>query len=93
MLLTLPDRTSYDAQYKVLSEKYGDNFWEKAKPDELAKLEKPLAPYKSSHWDEPNILAHVRMNERFMHDDAGPSIDANGKKGFKTLHVEEVQGE
>ncbi len=22
--------------------------------------------YKSSHWDEPNILAHVRMNDRFM---------------------------
>ena len=79
-LLTLPDRTSYDVQYKVLSEKYGDNFWEKAKPDELAKLEKPLAPYKSSHWDEPNILAHVRMNERNV-------------EGKQALHIEEIQSD
>ena len=37
-------------------------------------------PFKSSHWDEPNILAHVRFNDR--------TID-----GKKTLFVEEVQSD
>jgi hypothetical protein len=36
--------------------------------------------YHSSHWDEPNILAHMRMNDR--------TID-----GKKTLHLEEIQSD
>lgn len=37
--------------------------------------------YNSSHWDEPNILAHIRMNDR---------TDANGSK---VLFVEEIQSD
>lgn len=37
--------------------------------------------YRSSHWDEPNILAHVRFDER---------TDADGKR---TLHVAEIQSD
>lgn len=37
--------------------------------------------YKSSHWDEPNVLAHVRLNDR---------TDADGKK---VLFVEEIQSD
>lgn len=37
--------------------------------------------YKSSHWDEPNILAHVRFNDR---------TDADGKK---VLFIEELQSD
>lgn len=36
--------------------------------------------FKSAHWDEPNILAHVRLNDR--------TID-----GKRTLFVEEVQSD
>lgn len=36
--------------------------------------------YKSSHWDEPNVLAHIRMNDR--------TID-----GKKSLHLEEIQSD
>jgi hypothetical protein len=36
--------------------------------------------YTSSHWDEPNVLAHVRMNDR--------TVD-----GKKTLHIEEIQSD
>lgn len=36
--------------------------------------------YKSSHWDEPNVLAHIRMNDR--------NID-----GKKSLHLEEIQSD
>lgn len=37
--------------------------------------------YHSGHWEEPNVLAHVRMNDR-----VGPA-------GEKILHVEEVQSD
>jgi hypothetical protein len=37
--------------------------------------------FRSSHYDEPNVLAHVRFNDR---------IDANGKK---TLFLEEIQSD
>jgi hypothetical protein len=36
--------------------------------------------YRSSHWDEPNILAHVRMNDRVI-------------DGKKSLHLEEIQSD
>jgi len=37
--------------------------------------------YQSSHWDEPNVLAHIRFNDR---------IDADGKK---VLYIEEIQSD
>ena len=37
--------------------------------------------FKSSHWDERNVVAHIRVNER---------VDADGKR---TLFVEEVQSD
>lgn len=37
--------------------------------------------YSSTHWDEPNVLAHIRMSDR------------TGPKGEKVLHVEEVQSD
>jgi hypothetical protein len=37
--------------------------------------------YKSSHWNEPNVLAHVRFNDR------------TGPNGEKILFVEEVQSD
>ena len=36
--------------------------------------------FKSSHWDEPNVFAHTRVNDRFV----------NGKK---YLHIEEIQSD
>ncbi|MGM3331267.1 hypothetical protein ACS2U0_27135, partial [Bacillus cereus group sp. BC251] len=37
--------------------------------------------YRSSHWDEPNVLAHVRFDDR------------TGPNGEKILHVAEVQSD
>jgi len=37
--------------------------------------------YKSGHWDEPNVLAHVRMSDR------------KGPNGEKILHLEEAQSD
>ena len=39
------------------------------------------AKYKSSHWDQPNVLAHIRLNDR---------TDADGKR---VLFVEEIQSD
>lgn len=36
--------------------------------------------FKSSHWDEPNIVAHIRMNDRTV-------------EGKKVLHLEELQSD
>ena len=40
-----------------------------------------LTAYKSSHWEQPNVLAHIRVNDR---------VDADGKK---MLLIEEVQSD
>lgn len=37
--------------------------------------------YRSSHWSEPNIIAHIRFDER---------VDADGKK---VMHIAEVQSD
>jgi hypothetical protein len=47
-----------------------------------AAYEMPKAPqYNTSHWDQSNVLVHLRMNDR---------VDADGKK---VLFVEEVQSD
>ena len=43
--------------------------------------QEPQTAYRSSHWDQPNVLAHVRMSDR------------RGPNGEKVLHVEEVQSD
>lgn len=47
----------------------------------IKKREESASGYKSSHWNEPNVLAHIRVNDR---------VDADGKK---MLLVEEVQSD
>lgn len=44
-------------------------------------LSNKKTPYQSSHWDEPNVMAHLRLNDR---------VDVDGKK--MTL-IEEVQSD
>jgi hypothetical protein len=52
---------------------------DKALQDLLSKIDENT--YESSHWDEPNVLAHIRISHR---------IDANGKK---TTLIEEIQSD
>ena len=40
-----------------------------------------VGQFQSSHWDEPNVLGHVRFNDR------------TGPKGEKLLHLEELQSD
>lgn len=46
-----------------------------------AVLSPPEQNYSSSHWDKPNVLAHIRMNDR---------TDADGNK---VLFIEEIQSD
>lgn len=75
---TLPGGENYREILLTLPESFG------AKPNKDGYT--PLsaiadAQYKSSHFEQPNILAHIRVNDR---------VDADGKK---MLLVEEVQSD
>lgn len=48
--------------------------------EEMAKLPEDRL-FTSHHWDDPNVVAHVRMNDRV------------GPNGEKILHVEEIQSD
>lgn len=89
ILLTTPTNMSeYDKYAASLRAKYGQGgFANLPLTDvERARLDKFYAnedtkPFSSSHWEQPNVLAHIRVNDR---------VDADGKK---MLLVEEVQSD
>lgn len=75
LLLTLPQ----DSRLKELDDKLqaGQPMTEAERAERISREK---TAYRSSHWEEPNILAHVRMNDRTI----------NGKR---TLMIEEVQSD
>lgn len=97
VLLTLPARdeskarmvfieedesyTVYDTEGKI----YSTDLTEQEAKDELlglgVNIDQVKSNFNSSHYDQPNILAHVRLNDR---------TDADGKK---VLFVEEIQSD
>ena len=90
ILLKIPENMSeYNKYTESLRAKYGQGGFANLPLTDIerARLEKfyaneDVSPYKHSHWgDEPNILAHIRVNDR---------IDADGKK---MLLVEEIQSD
>jgi hypothetical protein len=97
ILLTLPakERQFTDEQIaKKYKEMFGASIedeagpdWKQNRNDILAMITNPEAEnslaqgYKSSHWEQPNVLAHIRVNDR---------VDADGKK---MLLIEEVQSD
>jgi hypothetical protein len=88
ILLTLPEDSSriknqldaLDAEAKRLSDA-GDPRWREvsAQRGELLRQQSRDA-YRSSHFDQPNILAHMRVNDRVV-------------DGKKTLFIEEIQSD
>lgn len=91
VLLTLPERArlvtleeanaaraKISSRLKPLTQQEYD---EMAAAGEIAKAPSEAKPYKSSHWDATNILAHIRVNDR---------TDADGKR---VLFVEEIQSD
>ena len=91
VLVTMPENSPFVKEVKRLSTKYGiePSYLKLRNPESgatdeelknLRSLEKQ-EQFKSSHWDEPNILVHLRMNTR---------TDADGNK---VLFLEEVQSD
>jgi hypothetical protein len=91
LLVMPPPKIDYEANQRLLDAKSQELF---GKPySELERFEitevtrkTPLAPlkgenYKSSHWDEANILAHLRLNERTL------------PNGERVMFIEEVQSD
>lgn len=83
MLLKLPLKTSPKAQEAFdLTKRMNDGEFNSLngterralfmKRDNLLKdaREEEETPFQSSHWDEPNVLAHIRMNDRVISDEA-----------------------
>ena len=95
ILLTLPSNNSAEKALQKFEAEMAQKYraegamWprvatyeELAKRNELTQAFKSAPPeYYGGHWDEPNVFAHVRVNDR---------IDADGKK--MTL-IEEVQSD
>jgi hypothetical protein len=97
VLLTLPIRQDAEKALRQFQNHMMNKYprsgimWSKeASPEELAthqqlksewEKENESPTYRSHHWDEPNVLAHLRMSDR------------QGPNGEKLLHVEEVQSD
>ena len=89
VLLTLPGKPLTFEEFIEDARRGGVNFTEEGSAerryneyledvgDDISRTEN----YKSSHWDEENILAHIRLNERTL---------ANGER---VLFVEEIQSD
>ena len=95
LLLTLPTKDRLPPGFKTFQDREAPYKWGIEFPDGVRlggwdTEEKAIASqrrqagnptYTSSHWDEPNILAHIRFNER---------TDADGKR---VLFIEEIQSD
>jgi hypothetical protein len=94
VLVTLPSKEvnpeiSGKKYYENFLRKGGDKSWEELSNKERSDIisnvpdfgKKEDAKFRSTHFDEPNILVHLRMNTR---------TDANGNK---VLFLEEVQSD
>jgi hypothetical protein len=97
VLLTMPSKIKDQSKERVefkdfqnkMEAKYGDQWIFKLSGEEDRQrgvLAQKAAmstddSYSSSHWDEPNILAHIRFNERYDQDDN------------KVLFIEEIQSD
>lgn len=80
VLLTLPDALT-DEQNKFAIEAFGKPYTELSPSQQSAvRTQKSVSQFKSSHWSEPNVLAHFRLNDR--------TVD-----GKKVLFIEEIQSD
>lgn len=69
-----PEGKAKYAEYLKIHDDYDDLLKQKEEYEEKNK-------YTSSHWDTPNVVAHLRMKDRV------------GPNGEKVLHVEEIQSD
>jgi hypothetical protein len=56
--------------------------------DETRNSSGGLGSFRSPHWDEPNVLAHVRTNDREI-----PPQPGGRNQPLRSLHIEEIQSD
>lgn len=102
LLLTLPERADHrvaivaGGKYAGFSDVFGQVTPEFATREQaleyLRDYERSLGSdagnYKSPHWDEPNVIAHIRFNDRVTSADGTSYTPPQ-----KTLHIEEIQSD
>lgn len=88
LLITLPSKNNVAGispvqAARVLFKKEYSQLTEEQQQEVKRRIsdEETTTPYMSSHWADPNVLAHIRVNDR---------TDADGKR---VLFVEEVQSD
>ena len=87
LLLKFPERKPTEADFQKYLEGYRRKFPMANKTDQEIReyfdqgLMTSAYGYRSSHWDEPNVLAHVRFKER------------TGPNGERILAMEEIQSD
>lgn len=90
VLLKLPQRGLNEAQQRILMNYEADvrrgaqlDPWHQKQYDELLARKQAGNQdfYATHHWEDPNVLAHLRLSDR------------KGPNGEKILHVEEVQSD
>ena len=69
------------ADSEATQEQVGKAWWEGASSNTQRMLDSTKADYRSSHWDTPNVLAHIRVDDR---------TDADGNR---VLMVQEIQSD
>lgn len=77
-LLTLPNQKLTEDEARIVL--YAPPNTKLSKADIEYAERKAANEFKSSHWDEPNVIAHIRHNDRMV-------------DGKKTLHLEELQSD
>lgn len=94
MLLTLPKREQPQGiTARELAKQIGDN-WDDLGPNgrqrytDAAERQNNTVNFTSSHWNEPNVLAHVRTNERVI-----PPVAGGRNQPLNSLHIEEIQSD
>jgi hypothetical protein len=71
-LLTLPQKTKQTFEEWSKENGYGDHEGSRNLYNDIvsgARTDANNRGFVSSHWDEPNVLAHARMNDRFIPDE------------------------
>ena len=83
ILLTLPKKRRTEAEARSI---FGESMWSRMTPERRQEFmsypteASERRQYKSPHFDQPNILAHMRANDRVV-------------DGKKTLFIEEIQSD
>lgn len=82
LLITLPGKTAYQTPNgAVFTEEDLADPVVRSTAEKIGLSKVTKVDFRSSHFDQPNILAHIRMNER---------TDADGKR---VLFIEEIQSD